>query len=211
MNDRTIKVTGTASITGSPDWVVILFNINSSDYYYTKSVEQLAKQTEALKRDLMEAGFEKDALKTSSFHIGTDYEWVNNNSKKVFRGYVASHSLKIEFSFDKKVLNNLLNILGETRSEANFNIQFTIKDTEALKELALAEAVKNSKKKAELLTEAAGVSLGELLKIDYSWGEVRFRSSTTFDCCEYESDNVFDIVPDDISVSDSVTVIWSLK
>ncbi len=64
------------------------------------------------------------------------------------------------------------------------------------KELALAEAVKNSRKKAELLTEAAGVSLGELLSIDYSWGEVHFRSSTALEYGVCESiDEDFDFEP----------------
>ena len=41
----------------------------------------------------------------------------------------------------------MLSILGESKSDANFNIHFTIKDTDSLKELAMQEAFKNYGKK----------------------------------------------------------------
>jgi len=62
------------------------------------------------------------------------------------------------------------------------------------------------------VAEAAGVSLGDIIQIDYSWSEVRFQ--TDFEVCEAKatmSEPSYDITPEDVDVSDSVTVIWEIK
>jgi len=61
----------------------------------------------------------------------------------------------------------LLRVLSHTQSQASFRISFEVKDLKPLRQQAIAEAVKNSREKAQVLTEAAGVELGEIMQIDY--------------------------------------------
>ena len=81
----------------------------------------------------------------------------------------------------------------------------------------------DAKKKAAVLTQAAGVELKDIQSIDYSWGQIDFevrpmsRDMLTAD----EIDNLLaplsarsydvDIEPDDIEVSDTVTVVWGIQ
>lgn len=71
--------------------------------------------------------------------------------------------------------------------------------------------------KAEILTKASGVTLGELVSIDYNWGELHLYSPTRY---EMEADclmeisaapTAMDIESDDIDVSDSVTFVWEIR
>lgn len=71
--------------------------------------------------------------------------------------------------------------------------------------------------KTEILTKASGVTLGELVSIDYNWGELHLCSPTRY---EMEADclmkisaapTAMDIEPDDIDVSDSVTFVWEIR
>ena len=84
------------------------------------------------------------------------------------------------------------------------------------------KAVTDAKDKAAVLTQAAGVTLKGIQSIDYSWGEIDFEykpmngmlmadeclaapmaiSGTSYD---------MDIEPDDIEVSDTVTVLWEIE
>ncbi len=82
----------------------------------------------------------------------------------------------------------------------------------------LGKAVADSKEKAKVLAEAASVALGNIITVDYSWGEIEFSSTPmnrmlALDECEMcapcDSYDI-DIEPDDIDVSDTVTVIWSI-
>ena len=135
-----------------------------------------------------------------------------DQQKKCFQRLYSSHNLRVEFPFNKEYLNEVLKVLGRTQSQASFTVFFQIKDPEPLRQQAIAEAVKNCRAKALVLAEAAGVNLGELLQIDYSWSEVRFESrmelSSEMALCE--SAPTFDITPEDVDVSDSVTVIWEI-
>ena len=80
--------------------------------------------------------------------------------------------------------------------------------------------MEDSGKKAKILSEAAGTKLGDIVSIDYSWGQVEFVSRPVDTLGldlpdvaedEYISSIDVDIEPDDIDVSDTVTVIWSLQ
>ena len=70
------------------------------------------------------------------------------------------------------------------------------------------------------MTTAAGVSLEDIQSIDYSWGEINFeyhpmnRELLVEDCmcepCEAGGSYDVNMEPDDIEVSDTVTVIWEI-
>ena len=44
-----------------------------------------------------------------------------------------------------------------------------MKDATAINEEMLRSATANAKKKAEILCEASGVTMGDLIAIDYNW------------------------------------------
>ena len=55
-----------------------------------------------------------------------------------------------------------------------------MKDKEAVDAAPLDSACANAKAKAEILTKASGVTLGELVSIDYNWGELHLYSPTHY-------------------------------
>ncbi|HHW91799.1 MAG TPA: SIMPL domain-containing protein, partial [Firmicutes bacterium] len=90
--------------------------------------------------------------------MDTIFDWVDR--RRIFRGYKASHKLKVQFPFDKDYLKKIMQRLSQTKSHASFRLSFTIADPEPLRQQALIEAVKNAAQKARVLAEAAGVKLG---------------------------------------------------
>ena len=98
-----------------------------------------------------------------------------------------------------------------------FRLSYTVKDREASKNELLGKAVEDAKAKAAVLTNAAGVDLLQIQSIDYSWGEIDFECSPMMDGCgapmmACKANGAYDmnIEPDDIEVSDSVTVVWEI-
>ncbi len=81
----------------------------------------------------------------------------------------------------------------------------------------LENACVNAKTKACILAKASGVTLGELISIDYNWGELRLFSPTQYDmedaCMRLSSatPTSIEIEPDNIDGSDSVTFVWEIK
>lgn len=112
----------------------------------------------------------------------------------------------------------MLYALAHAAVKPEFRISYTIKDTEAAKNQLLGKAIVDSKEKALVLTEAAGVKLGDIITIDYSWGEITFlsepmsRNMAVLEDCECPTGGSYDIdiEPDDIDVTDTVTVVWKI-
>jgi len=85
--------------------------------------------------------------------------------------------LKIEFDLAHDLLGKILDNVSRCECYPEFDISYTIKDKEAVKNKLLEKAVKDSRVKAEVLAKAAEMKLDELVSIDYSWGELKLTTS----------------------------------
>lgn len=217
---RTITVKGMGRVTASPDYVIISMNMESHEQEYEATMELAAKKIEQLNASLEEIGFEKKSVKTTNFNVRTDYERVKDRSgdyKSVFNGYICSHRLKVEFDFDTKRLAQALYAISKCLAQPELSISFTVKDPSAVNKELLKSATANAKEKAQILCEASGVELGELLTIDYNWGELNIVSHTDYmleeKCMAMPVGGLadMDIEPDDIDVNDTATFVWEMK
>ena len=101
-------------------------------------------------------------------------------------------------------------------SDPETDIRFTVKDKESPKEELLRSAAADARKKAEILTEASGVKLGELVNINYDWGELNIYSRTVYEDRAFEAEAMvaksvaMDVVPDDIDLCDTVSFMWEI-
>ncbi len=219
MKERTIRVTGKGKISVKPDTIRI--NINASKVFkeYEQAVEGSAEETGLLREAIARAGLDPKSLKTTHFGIDTEYESYRDKKDRYrsrFVGYRYNHSLYFQFENDNKLLGRVLYELAHCSVDVKFSLMHTVKDEEAVKNELLAKAVEDSRAKAEALTRAAGVSLGEIQLIDYSWGELQIYSEPMrymdMECakigCAGSID--IDIEADDIDVQDTVTVVWEI-
>ena len=130
--------------------------------------------------------------------------------------------MKVEFDSDNDRLGKILYALAHCELKPEFRLSYTVKDQEAAKNELLGKAITDAKEKAFVLTQAAGVALRSIQNIDYSWGQINFevqpmnRMLMAEDClmapmAAESAGYDLDIEPDDIEVSDSVTVIWEIE
>lgn len=219
---KTITVKGTGKVSVAPDLVVLSMMLESKNPDYEKAMSEASENIEQLNASLEKAGFEKNAVRTTNFNVRTDYEYrsrEDGSGENVFVGYAVSHNLKIEFDFDAKKLAEALASIGACLAHPQLSIAFTVKDSSAINEEMLRLAAVNAKRKAEILCAASGKELGELLSIDYNWGEFNVYSNTRYDMEEdcmvmapmMAKCAAIDIAPDDITVSDTATFVWEMK
>lgn len=217
---RTIRVTGKGQIRVRPDRTRITLTVEGTDWEYSETLRKSAENTELLKDVLTRFGFERSDLKTLSFGVDTEYESYKEKDtyRQRFIGYSFRHVMKVEFDSDNRRLGRILYALAHCPAKPEFRLSYTVKDPEAAKNELLGKAVTDAKEKAAVLTRAAGVSLKEIQSIDYSWGEINFevRPMNRMDCLAASKpvdggSYDLDIEPDDIEVSDTVTVIWEIE
>ena len=214
---RTIRVTGKGKIRVKPDMTRITLTLEGTYPEYDKALFKSSESTDQLKDLLSDFGFERSNLKTVNFSVDTDYESYREDGeyKQRFLGYKYRHILKVEFDSDNGRLGKILFRLARCPLHPEFRISYTIKDQEAAKNKLLGKAVKDAKEKASVLTQAAEVTLKDILSIDYSWGEIDFEMNPMnkmmlCESCAPDDSYDLDIEPDDIDITDTVTVVWEI-
>lgn len=216
---RIIRVTGKGNLKVHPDMTRISIELTKIFQEYSETLERASQDTENLRGLLKPFGFNYSDLKTVHFSVDTETESYEEDGiyKRRFIGYRFTHELKVEFDSDNQRLGKILYALANSPLNPEFHLSYTVKDSEAVKNKLLGKAVKDAKAKAEILTSAAEVTLGEILSIDYSWNKISFETHPI----EFEEKRMLceapgasydlNIEPDDIQVSDTVTVIWEFK
>lgn len=214
---RTITVKGIGAVSVKPDLIVLRLSMETAEYEYDAAMKAAAEKIDFLNKALEAAGFEKKSAKTADFRVRADYDRLNDgkgNYTSVFMGYKCRHELKIEFDFDTKRLAKALSEISECIAKPEISIDFTVKDSSAVSGELLKAAAKNAREKAEILCAASGAKLGELLSIDYNWGELHLYSATDYDvedkCMMLSAADDMDIEPEEIKARDTATFAWEI-
>ena len=214
---RTITVKGIGAVSVKPDLIVLRLSMETAEYEYDAAMKAAAEKIDFLNKALEAAGFEKKSAKTADFRVRADYDRLNDgkgNYTSVFMGYKCRHELKIEFDFDTKRLAKALSEISKCIAKPEISIDFTVKDSSAVSGELLKAAVKNAREKAEILCAASGAKLGELLSIDYNWGELHLYSATDYDvedkCMMLGAADDMDIEPEEIKARDTATIAWEI-
>ena len=211
-----IIVKGTGKATAKPDCVELFITLESFDTKYERATSIATKKIEQITTLICNAGFEKEALKTKDFDVSTKYENErdrNGNYKNVFKGYIVSHELMISFDFDLKRLAEILSVFSNDTIYPELSINFAVKDKSAISEEMLRTATKNAKRNAEILCDASGVKLGNLISINYSWQDINIYSETRHVLAEGTPNGGIcfgELFPEDISVTDTATFEWEI-
>lgn len=220
MESRILTVNGTGKVSIKPDYTIISVSLDTKDKAYEKAVEKASVQIELLRTSLINIGFQKNDLKTTSFNVQARYESERDNKgnyKSVFAGFECIHQLKLAFDFDMQKLSCVLDALSKSLTEPRLDVNFTVKDKSSVNEEVLRNAVANAVCQAEILASASGVKLGDIISINYNRSELNMLSNARFaiaDNCRAAApmamEKSIDIEPEDIDVSDTVSITWQI-
>lgn len=216
---KTITVKGIGNVSSKPDTVEISIGLESVDLSYEKAMAVASEKINTLTKALLKLKFKKDEIKTVSFDVNTQYDHVRGEDgeyRSVFSGYRVSHGLRISFGFDSTYLSRVISAISKCNVEPRLSVLFTVKDTEVVKDAMLAAATENAKRKAEVICKASGITLGEIVSVNYNWGEINVYSPTTYGMADTCMNSVREcksvaFEPENIETSDSVTFVWEIK
>ncbi len=160
-----ITVTGEGVVSARPDMAIVNIGVTETAATARAALDKNSKSVADIIAQLKEAGIPAEDLQTSGFSIYPQYDHASrtDNGPKLI-GYQVSNSLRVEIN----KLDMLGNILDQA-VDAGFNdgggISFSNSNLEELMDEARQAAVKNAMAKAKLMTEAAGVEVGQILSI----------------------------------------------
>lgn len=216
---ESIVVEGKSSVKMAPE--IITFNINFSvkDTNYTKCADLALQKIERVKSQFIHNGIDKELIKTINYSIREEREHDRNLGKQVFKGYRADIPILIKTKVDNKQNDQIFEII-KNNFQADFRLNFELSPVqiEKIKKELIDLAVKDAKSKAQLLTQSAGVKLGQISKIQYGEPQsIRYFTRANYDLLhssQLESSStkigITALTPPDAEMRTTVMLSWKI-
>lgn len=219
MTEKLITVTGKGCIHAKPDVTRLELTLQSIHDTYEEAYAQAKSNTDKLNKVMKEVVLDVTLPKTIRLDIDKktqrEYDKLGNYKSEKFVGFMLDHKVKIDLGMDNVLLNKVVKLIGKSLKQAEISIGYTVRDPRPSQLKMLERAVKDAKEKATIMANACDCKLGLVKEINYSVQEFHIYSQARqihgadeAICCNEES---LDITPDDLAVSDEVTVVWYLS
>ena len=203
----TITITGSASVSLKADYARISVGVSSK----AATVEQAANENNAaifaVIEALKEAGVAEEDIATSNYSVYAEYDYASFGGQKL-TGYNVTNQLTVIIR-DMDHIGATLDKATAAGANNIYNIEFLSTKADEAQDEATVYAVQDAMRRAKLLASAAGLNLGGIKSISdtvASYGIVTRSYASKLDAAAGNS-----ILPDDTSVSASVTLVFELK
>lgn len=205
-NDATLTVTGSASVTLTADYVRVSVGVSTTAATVEEASTLNNTSIHAVIAALKEAGVAEEDIATSNYSVHAEYDYASGSQQ--LAGYNVTNQLSVIIR-DMEHIGATLDKATAAGANNIYNIEFLSTQADAAQDEAIGYAVQDAMRRARLLADAAGLSLGGVKSISdstASYGIVTRTYASKLDAAVGNS-----ILPDDTSVSTSVTIVFELK
>ena len=199
---HSVSVTGTATITSSPDEAVVSLGVQTNAGTADGALQQNASRMQHVLAALAGFGIGKSDIATSDVSLYPNY--TNGGS---ISGYQASNSVSVTVREMGKVGKVIDAAVGAGANLAG-GISFQVSDQNQGLNDALSAAVKDARGKAGVLASAAGAQLGSVVSIDETTASPEPPIRYAVPAAEGAASTP--ISPPTLKTQVSVTVVWAL-
>jgi len=204
---RTITVNGHGTVSVVPDTADLATGVQAQAATATEALETVGTSSQTLMATLQGVGIAEDDIQTSGLSLWPTY---GNDGQRI-TGYQASTSVTATVRDVTKVgevVDALKGLVGEQLTLSG--ISFSYDDPEAVLAEARAGAIANARVRAEQYAEAAGGSVGDVVRIvEGSVADplVFARSAAP----EMAADSAVAVAPGSQDLAADVTVVFALQ
>ena len=203
----TITVSGNATVTLKADYAQVTVGVSTKAPTVEEASQKNTAAIHAVIAALTEAGVLEEDIATSNYSVNAEYDYSSMGGQRL-TGYNVSNQLNVTIR-DMEHIGATLDKATAAGANTIYNIQFLSTKADAAMDEATAYAVQDAMRRAQLLADAAGLQLGSIVSITDTvtgYGGMPRTYKSTMDSAAGNS-----ILPDDASVSASVTIVFELK
>jgi len=163
---NSISVSGVGEAVSVPDIAVFSFTVSADAKIASDAQGKVAKSMDIILTELKALGIEEKDINTTDYSLLPKYtsETIVCSptfcppSRQVQDGYTASHNVSVKVRSTEDV-GEALRVAGENGATGLSSISFTVDNPDKILDEARAEAIKDAKEKAKLLSKELGVRL----------------------------------------------------
>jgi uncharacterized protein YggE len=160
---RTITVSGTATITAQPDEALVTLGVHTQAGNAQATLEQNAAKMSKVLDALRNAGLSADDLATTNVNL---YPMYGSDGQNV-TGYQTDNQIQATIH-DLAKVGNVIDAAVSAGANVASGVTFQLSDQNQGQGQALAHAIANAKSKAEAMAAAAGAGIGDVVTINES-------------------------------------------
>jgi uncharacterized protein len=161
---HSIRASGEATVRAKPDRAQISIGVVTQAPSAQAASAQNATQTSAVLDALKRALGPSGEIKTSGYSISPQYQYANGRPPKI-TGYQASNSVLTSVN-DLSLTGKVIDAANEAGANDITGISFSLRDDNAIRAQALAEAALKARSAAEAIAKALNVHITSVLEAD---------------------------------------------
>ena len=162
-----IRVSGDARITARPDRVQIDIGVSTRAAQSQEAASQCARQVDAVLAAVRKATGPAAVLRTISYSLNPTYQYHPNGEEPTITGYSAVNVVQVTLD-DLAKIGTVID--SGTLAGANHvqGIQFTLRDSDAVRAEALRQAATRARAQADVLAAALALKVVRVLSVEES-------------------------------------------
>lgn len=205
----TLTVTGSASVSLKADYAQVTVGVRTVAKTIDEATTENAAAIRSVIAALTEAGVAEADIATSNYSVSAEYDYGSFSGEQKLTGYSISNQLTVILR-DMEHIGATLDKATAAGANSIYSIEFLSTAAAQAQDEATVYAVQDAIRKASLLAAAAGLEVGSVISISEStsgW----YTTARTYDSAASAKLTSNVILPDETSVSASVTVVFELK
>lgn len=162
-NEPVVVMTGEGLVKAAPDqgWVTLATESRSKNPKDAQAANTAAMTS--VQQKLIAAGIPKDAIRTLSYDLQLESDWVNG--RQVPRGYVARNLIEVRLD-DLSRVGEVIDLAVTSGANSVHGVRFDLKNRESLEREALKRATADARARAEAAAAGAGRSVDRVIRIE---------------------------------------------
>ena len=169
--EHSISVHGTGRVTMKPDTATFSVGIEATAKKAGAAMDEASTKMAAIIAALKKAGVADADLTTTQISLNPTYDYNNGNSKPILTGYSATQTLNVK-ARALGTAGSLIDASVDAGANNVGGISFTVDDPTEATDKARTAAVEDARRKAEALAKAAGITLGKVIRITETGGNM---------------------------------------
>ena len=162
-NAHLVRALGEATVTAKPDRAEISISIGTQAPTAQAAAAQNAADTtqvlDSLKRVLGSGG----QVKTSGYSVGPDYQFSKNGAPRKVSGYHAANRLSVTVD-ELPLVGKVIDVASQSGATTIGGLSFTLRNDDAVRAQALAEAATKARSAAEAIAKALDLHVTGILE-----------------------------------------------
>lgn len=160
-----IRVTGASTVTVNPDRARVDVGVVTQAPQSQVAVSQNARTFNAVMASLRKTFGAGTDIKTLTYSLTPDYQYHASGGTPTITGYTATNVARVTID-DLDKIGEVIDVATKAGANRVPNIQFTLRDEQAVRSQAVREAAVKARAEADTLAAALGLKINRILTVE---------------------------------------------